>query len=464
MPASLNGILQVAKSGLFTHQLAMEVTGHNIANASTDGYSRQRAELTAATPLRMPEGLLGTGVRVADITRARNELLDGVFRRESSLFHGFHARYDTLSGVEAVFTEPSEVGLGATLDAFWDAWSDLSNDPSILAAREVVVARGQALADQFQRMSGALDATTGVVADGLRDGVDEVNRLLNEVAELNRQIASAAGAGRSAPDLADRRDVLLDELATSVPIEVTPRDTGAVGVSIYGVGVVEGVVSEQLVLSSAGGVWTLSTSGGAPLVVDSGIVGGGMDVLNADLAAFRTQLDELARGIVERVNAIHVTGTSPLGATGVNFFDDLGDPTTVTAQSFALDAAVAADASAVAAGTPDGGGNYQAGANDVALALSNLRDATTGGVLDGSSINGAYRDLAASVGLATASARESAAGHDVLRTSSDERRQSVHGVATDEELIKVVQFQAGYSAAARLVTVVDEMYQALLAI
>jgi flagellar hook-associated protein 1 FlgK len=227
---------------------------------------------------------------------------------------------------------------------------------------------------------------------------------------------------------------------------------------------VEGVVFEQLALSSAGGVWSLATSGGTPLVVDSGIVGGGMDVLNTNLADFRTRLDELARGIVERVNAIHVTGTSPLGATGVSFFEDFGDPTTVTARSFALDAAVAADASAVAAGTPDGGGNYRSGANDVALAMANLRDATTGGVLDGSSINGAYRDLVASVGLTTASARESAASHDVLRTSANERRTSVFGVATDEELIKVVQLQAGYTAAARLVTVVDEMYQALLSV
>ena len=464
MPASLNGILQVAKSGLLAHQLAMEVTGHNIANASTDGYSRQRAELVPGVPLRMPEGLLGTGVRVADITRARNELLDGVFRRESSLFHGFQTRSDVLSSVEAVFTEPTELGLAATLDAFWNAWGDLSNDPSSTTARQLVVSAGEQLADHLRRTTAAIDVAGGRVAAQLGDEVGEVNRLLEEVADLNRQISSAARSARSAPDLADRRDLLLDRLATYVPVEVTPRDTGAVGVVINGVSVVEGVVFEQLAVSSAGGVWSLETSGGTTLGVRTGSMGAAVEVLNADFALFRTQLDELAQGIVERVNAVHVTGTNPLGGTGVNFFEDYGDPTTVTAQNFALDAAVLADPQAVSAGTGDGGGNYQAGANDVALALADLRNVTTGGVLDGRSINGAYRDLASAVGLAAGSALSSTASHDVLRVAADERRQSVFGVATDEELIKVVQFQAGYTAAARVVTVVDEMYQTLLSI
>ena len=464
MSASLNAILSVAKTGLLTNQLAIQVTSNNVANASTEGYSRQRAEMVPGLPIQLPEGLLGTGVRVADITRARNALLDVTFRRESSLFHGADVTSSSLASIEAVLGEPGDLGLGASLDAFWNAWSDLSNDPSSLAAREVVVARGRRLTDHFQRVSGELDAVRARVTDQLSGGVEEVNRMLGEVAELNGRIVASTAGGRSAPELADRRDLLLDQLSTFVPIEVTGGEDGSVGVSSNGIRLVEGIVTTPLSATSAGGVWSITTSGGTPLSIRSGTIGGALEVVNGNFADYRLQLDELAQGIVERVNGSHATGTNPLGATGVNFFEDYGDPTTVTAQTLRLDAAVEADVRAVAAGSPDGGGAYQPGANDIALAISGLRTETTGGVLDGRSINGAYRDLVAQVGAETAAARERAEGHDVLRASARERRESVSGVATDEELVKIIQFQAGYSAAARVVTVVDEMYQTILSI
>ncbi len=464
MPASLNGILSIARSGLLTQQLALQVTGHNLANATTEGYSRQRAELVPGTPLRLPEGLLGTGVRVADITRARDSLLDGVYRRESSLFHGFETKYSALSSVEGSFAEGGDLALGAALDAFWSAWSDLANDPSSVTARSVVASRGQQVVDHFHGVDATLDVISGQVSAALSTSVDRVNSILEEVASLNATIASAVSGGRSAPDIADQRDRLLDELAELLPIETTPRETGAVGVVVQGVSVVEGTHAQTLDLSFAAGTWTLTTANGTPLAVDRGSIGGGLDTLNDDFSAVRTQLDTLARGMVERVNALHVTGTNPLGGTGLNFFDDFGDSTTVTAQNLSLDAAILSDAQAIAAGTPDVGGNYRAGANDIALALAGLREDTAGGILAGTSINTAYRDLVADVGLRTGAAKDTLDGHAVLMSAAGERRESVAGVATDEELVKVVQFQAAYGAAARLVTTVDEMYQTLLSI
>lgn len=464
MSASLNSILSVAKTGLLSQQLALQVTSHNLANATTEGYSRQRAELVPGTPLQLPEGLLGTGVRVADITRARDQLLDGIYRRESALFHGFQTEYQALATVESVFGEVGVAGLADTLDSFWNAWSDLSNDPTSAAARSVVVGSGQAIVDHFRRVDGALDSFIGQEVDRLRNSVAQVNEVIEQVAGLNAEIAAARAGGNSAPDLEDRRDVLLDQLSSYVPIEVTRRDSGAVGVSVNGISVVEGVTHRTLNLASAAGVWSVATSGGLAVPLSSGRIGGSLEVINDDFTRFRTQLDALAQGLVERVNAIHVNGTNPLGGTGLDFFDDLGDPTTVTAATLSLDAAVLADPLNVAAGSPDGGGNYQAGANDIALSLAALRTAAAGGVLGASSINGAYRDLVADVGLTTAAARDAADNHSVLMSSAGERRESVAGVATDEELVKVVQLQAAFAAASRIVTVVDEMYQTLLAI
>lgn len=464
MPSSLSGILSTARSGLLSHQLALQVASHNLANATTEGYTRQRAELVPGDPLRMPEGLLGTGVRVADITRTRDQFLDTVFRRESSLFHGFSTQSSALSSVEAAFGEPSDAGLGSSLDAFWAAWSDLANDPTSSTARGLVVANATQVIDHFGRVASSLDAVTTRVADQLATGVGRVNQIAEQVANLNVEIAGAVSGGNSAPDLADERDRLLDELSALVPIEVTHRDTGAVGVTVEGISIVEGSTSRSLTATSVGGVWSVSTDTGSPVALRTGSIGGAMETLNDDFADFRGQLDQLAVSLVERVNAIHATGTNPLGATGVNFFDDLGDPTTVTATTLALDAAILADDLAVAAGSGDGGGAYQSGANDIALALAGLRDDTTGGVLAGRSINTAYRDLISEVGLTAGGASDSTAAHAVLHRSSQEQRESISGVATDEELVKVVQIQAAYSAAARIVTVVDEMYQTLLSI
>ncbi|MBT8489305.1 MAG: flagellar hook-associated protein FlgK, partial [Gemmatimonadetes bacterium] len=217
MSSSLNGILSVAKTGLLTQQLALQVTSHNLANATTEGYSRQRAELVPGIPVLLPEGLVGTGVRVADITRARDQLLDGIYRRESALFHGFQTQYQGLSSVESAFGEIGATGLGDSLDAFWDAWSDLANDPTSSAARSVVVSNGQALVDHFRRIDGTLDTVIGQEVDRLRNSVGLVNDILDQVAGLNVEIAAVRASGTSAPDLEDRRDVLLDQLSTYVP-------------------------------------------------------------------------------------------------------------------------------------------------------------------------------------------------------------------------------------------------------
>ena len=138
MAGSLNGILSVARSGMLAQQLALQVTGNNIANASTPGYSRQRVDMVAGQSVALPQGLLGTGVQIVDITRARDALLDSTLRRDTALSEGFSTAQRELLRIEAVLAEPTEAGLATALDAFWDSWSDLSNDPTSTSARAVV--------------------------------------------------------------------------------------------------------------------------------------------------------------------------------------------------------------------------------------------------------------------------------------------------------------------------------------
>jgi flagellar hook-associated protein 1 FlgK len=210
------------------------------------------------------------------------------------------------------------------------------------------------------------------------------------------------------------------------------------------------------------------TSRGLTLdATSSGSIPASLTVLNRDIPAARAQLDTMARAVVGDINAAHAAGTNPLGQTAIAFFDDFGNLASVSAANISLSSAVLADARAIAAGT--GGtdpvtGNpvYKAGTGDIALAISQLRDATANPALGGASIGGFYAALVSKVGLEVRTANENTVAGNALVSQADIRRQSVSGVSIDEELVQLIRFQNAYAAAARVVTVADEMLQELV--
>src|SRR5690606_13043197 len=228
MPVSLGSILSSARSPLASARAAIGGTSDNIATAPTPGYSRKRAELTPAHPLTMPEGQFGTGVRIADISRLRDALLDGSFRDASAEDAASRARAQALGQLESLFGEPSETGLGATLDAFYNAWSDLAGNPTNASARLVIRERGHQVAARFQQLAAGMQRLASDTEVRLRTDVDRVNDLARRIGELNVDIVAAESGGRSAGALRDERDRLIDELSTLGPIEVIPRGTSSV--------------------------------------------------------------------------------------------------------------------------------------------------------------------------------------------------------------------------------------------
>jgi len=449
--------MNTARSALTTYQSAIQVVSNNIANASTPGYSRQRAILSSSSPLNLPFASIGTGVEMTGVTRQREVLLDGQFRRENGR-SGYYALKEQLLGqVETVLAEPSDAGLSNTLDRFFAAYSDLGNDPTSGSARGALRESARELAARFQTMDNGIRRMANGLARELDVVVAQVNDLTTQIADLNRQIVVSEANGSEASDLRDARDRRVDELSRQAQVQVIERPNGAIGVFAGGVPVVDGATSRTLEARSVAGVLEVGIVGSATAV--SGVGGGlgaRLDVLNTDVPTTLARLDALAANVVTRVNQIHQTGTNALGQTAIDLFD----PTGTSAATITLSADVIADADAIAAGTGDAMGAYRAGANDIALAMSALRSEQNG-VL-GTTFGAYQARTATDVGLSVASARANAAAHQALMNRADNNRLSVSGVLVDEELISLIEFQQAYTAATRLVAVADEMMQSVL--
>lgn len=468
--STMSNILGTARMAIYAHQTAMQVTSHNIANAETPGYSRQRVELTPSTPQRMPFGNLGTGVRVVDVAQVRDPLLDASFRRESAQAAGFGMRRDLLGQLEGVFAEPEARGFATSLDQFWNSWSDLANDPTSSTAREVVKQRGAQVALTLNGFTTRLDELTADAGARLGASVRELNALTATVGELNVQIVATEVSGRTAGDLRDQRNVALDRIAQLAPVQVIPRANGSVAVSVNGQNLVDGDTVRALTTVNGPPNVRLAFAGSTQPLQDlgSGELASLVQVINVDVPAARARLDAFAGSLVAEVNARHATGWSPgrepvtppatvppgWTGSGVAFFD----PTATTAATLRLSDDVQASRDNIAAGRVYGG----TGDNTLALDLGRLRELAVPVGATSLALGTHFRETVTGVGREVQAADASATVFETLATQTDTRRQSVAGVSTDEELIALMRHQQAYVAATRIVSAVDEMTQALL--
>ncbi|WP_209121473.1 flagellar hook-associated protein FlgK [Alkalihalobacillus sp. BA299] len=232
MISSFHG-LETARRSLMAHQGALQTTGHNIANANTPGYSRQRVNLTPGEPFPGQSfsrpgipGQIGTGVQVDSIQRYREQFLDLQFRNENSK-HGFwDARFEALHKMEDILNEPSEDGIAKTMDKFWNALQDLSVHPEDSGARSVVRQQGYALADTFNYAADSLTTVQRDIQKEIDGNVHEMNTLIRQINNINLQIAKVEPHGYVPNDLYDRRDVLVDEISKLANIRVERVDSG----------------------------------------------------------------------------------------------------------------------------------------------------------------------------------------------------------------------------------------------
>ncbi len=453
----ISDLLNIARRGLHAQSHALQVTSHNIANANTEGYSRQRVSLAPSEPLRTTVGMLGTGVEVTEVQRLRESFWDRQLNAEYQELGRWQARTTALQEIEGLINEPSDTGLAAALGGFWDSWQILANSPEEGTARQQVREWGQRLVAAFNRVYQGLTTVQQSLDEHVGLLISQVNDLGRQIAALNVQIAQAESSGLPANDFRDRRDLLLNELSRLVDVQVIETPSGMVKVTVGGETLVAGdqVRNIDVTTTTVQGVVVHSPRwgvNGREVVIRGGRVGGLLEMVHVIIPQYRTRLDTLAAAVATEVNRVHQSGYARDGSSGIPFFS----PATTGAGDIALHPAVLNSLDAIAASRDGSVGN-----GDVALQISRLKDQPS--INQGTeSINSFFRGIVTALGLDIQSGTSTVENLEQFVQVLEMRRESVSGVSLDEEMADLIRFQRAYQASARLVNVVDELMQTVL--
>lgn len=441
--------LNTALTGMRAARTAMDTAGHNVANAHTDGYTRQRVDLAPNPSVQGPNGPVGTGVHVADIARLRDSFLDERVRSTGAAAGAASSHASVLERAEAVTGEPDD-GLTEALAAVWDSFDDLANDPAELAQRQQVLGAVDAVARKFQSISAGFDQLRGDTHHRLTERVAQVNDRSAELAAINADIAKAGGA-RPPADLLDRRDQLVDELSQAVGARVAATDDGSFRVTVSGLSLVEGTRTNALRVDGD----EVVHASGHP-VSPSGEIGGLQQALQTSLPALADDVDGIARTFAGALNTQHGQGFDLDGQPGGALLSyDPVAPAASLALAFQEPREVAA---AAEADRPHDPRNAQALAELRTRAVDD--DGLTDG--DGASVDERLRGLLGELASAVSSARATADGQTTLHQAADEARRGEHGVSTDEEMVSLIAHQRAFEAAARVTTAVDQALDTLI--
>lgn len=454
------GLLDLGKSSLLTQQKGIAVTGHNIANANTPGYSRQQIRLTANAPVYGAPGQAGTGVRAAEIQRIYDRFVNVQINNEQQELSRWDAREKALKRVDLAFDEASGYSLNQAMNEFWNAWQALSNQPESYTERELLLSKSDYLAATFRKISSDLSQQQDDLDAQISAAVGEVNRITSELSDLNFKISDIEAENQSANDLRDKRDLLLKELSGWIDIQAYENNTGMVTVSVAnGRPLVDGSLTWQLAATDNGtgrlDVFWVDQDGNQSNI--SGDIGGGqltgwLEARDTDIADAQTRLNDLAGTIITEVNRVHTGGFDLDATAGIDFF------TGVTAADIDLNLTVSNDSRRIAASTTATG---VPGDNGNAIAMANLR---YGQLMGGgtSTFDDHYNALVSDVGSLVKSAADYRRHQESMTASMENYRESISGVSLDEEMLNLIKFQYGYDAAAKLVSTVDRMMETVM--
>ncbi len=454
--------LNIAKDSLLSHQTAINITGTNVANANTTGYSRQRAAFST----------LVQSVEIAGIQRIYDQFLGVQLNEQANDLGDSEAKKDALGRIEMTFNETDGGGINELMNKFWGAWEDLSVNPSGQAERQTLVSVSESLTSMFRSYSDELLSAQNDANVRIPVMVEQINEYASDIADINTKILQAGTEDTDEPglnSLRDKRANLLSELAEIVDFHYVKDSKDSISVFLSnGMPLVEGGQTWELDVKtdtpdSNPSFYDVVFKNNTDEVINSSIKKGKLaafidvrdtTVRNADETGYMDKLDALAATLVEKVNAQHIKGYDTNQNLGEAFFVFDIDPEVEEARYMKVSSLIIADIDKIAASeTVNGdGGN--------AVSMNAIKDALT---MNGTStFSSYYSSLVAQVGQDVASVNRSFDHHTDLMTQLTNRREEISGVSIDEEMLNLIRYQTGYNASAKLFVAAQELSDTLL--
>lgn len=454
--------LNTARTGLSAAQRAMDVTGQNVVNANTPGYSRQRVVLsstgsaTAASFFSGQQAAFG-GVGIADVTRIRNAFLEASRAAAGGRQEALGAQASAMSGVEQLLAEPSDTGLQTAMADFLNSWQDIAVNPSAdnTAPGAVAIQNGVRVTSQLHSLGFGLATQWSTTHGALADTVAQANQTAKDLALLNGKIREGVISGRPVNELLDTRDVLVRSLSDLVGGSAMPGEDGMVSVAVGGVTVVAGSEAQELTIGGANDLGAAAASpptiywGSTAVPVESGRALGQLAALRTDIPTTSAAVDAIAMSLKTAVNTLHTSGFTLTGVAGTDFFTGTDAMSMTVAVSDPSQLAVSSAPAVIDASLAGRIGDL-------------IDDSAAAAVLGGPGPMAQWRELTTALGVQLKGLKTAADVQSSVVRAADDAVEADAGVSLDEEMSNMILYQRSYQASARVITTVDEMLDTLI--
>lgn len=330
MSSAFAGI-EMGKRGLMAHNTAITTAGHNISNADTEGYSRQRVSVKQFDPIYRPDlsraetaGQIGQGVTAESITRVRDQMLDSRITAQANEESYWAIREQYYTMIEGVYNEPADISVRSNMDKFWESWQELSLYPETKAARQAVVTRGETLTNSIQQRQKSLAGIGTLLNNDISANVRQLNDYAKRIASINQEIEKSEAMGDNPNDLYDQRDLMVEKLSKIANITVDTRDNDEFMVHIDGHILVQGGIARQLdtepVLDNSGYNKVIWSDTRNVAEISGGSLGALIELRDVDVRNELQSLDTMTMNFMDLVNDIHRNSVGANNTTGLDFF------------------------------------------------------------------------------------------------------------------------------------------------
>ena len=475
--SGINTIMNIARGALQANQIAMEVVSHNIANVNTPGYTRQSAVLESASPVSMNWIKVGMGVQVGSVTQAFDPYTTRAIQQNTSSLNEYQTQASVLSQLESLFNETGNATLSNAMNDFWNAWQGVASNPEGTVERAALLEKANILVQKFNSMSNDLTQAKKDMNTNIQMGIEKVNELTGKIADLNDKIMAAEADKTPANDLRDQRNSLLGELSSWLGNVSVEQRNGSVTVLTQGGNLLVDGNNHWDLQQSGNNIYYNNVPNDISKNLTGGQIGGWLDIRNEIVPQYQANLDELAGTLIRQVNAVHSTGYTLSGQTGINFFDNSQVPisgdNTGAAGYIRLSTDVQNNPNNIAAGGQSGApGDNENALKILALQTDNSiqirkwtisdRGKSISSPLETMSMDDYYKTMVGEIGTTTEAANENQSFVQSTLDNLKNLRDSVSGVNLDEELTELLKIQRAYEANSKILSIADEMVQSLL--